>query len=772
MEPIVATGVEVLTSENENSVQKLTHSLAADEVSQSIMMQNLTNLYTNRELAVLREGVQNAIDAGGSRMPEVTLPSTMNPVLVIQDFGTGMSNEFATTKYLQYGASGKRGVRTEDGKRPHGGFGYGSKTPALISDQYIVRTAYRNEQGELEKTLLRFIQTPLGVAEIEAQTYEDDSDQTGTTIIAPLKYAVTDSVETNWRILATDLFSTFSSPVKVNGEVATSAYDNMIKVNDKVYFGTEPVTDYQDANSASGTSGVYAVVGGNIHYPVNFLGRIGSRYSDSLWEGMCHQATYGTGKILVNVDVDDVDVPPARDTVMDTEKSRKSIITALQTAADEYLAEIQKAMDSAETTAEAVRAWKSVDAIVPGSRLRNYLPLTFQGAELEEWFNLAPDNRRTRAMVRGSSTEFRVSSENYPISASTTSTIFTASEKFLAVTGYDPKNDDHVKAVSRLARPFFLEEGKKAKPISDLLFFSEEVFTQSWLHLDPNDPESTVKTITMEDFLTEGEARREAQKAAAGPKAAPRRRLGYTVHTMASATDEDFPRVLDTEELSMTDIRDLQDEDAPVAFTTGGAGFSASEEAFAGYRIVALRDTQAPEALLKRVPKAVPVQRVRTEFAAAEAANLPQEEVDRAAYQQVLQARLSAVQWTEAGSFARFLLEEDDAVRRIVTEFDSKFMTHVQWVMDILKESDADVPTAVNEALRTLQASSEGLARLGDATDAYKAANPEPEVAGFKWKRHAPLLVRGYSSSPDFHSAERSHVVAYLRMVFSTEFPN
>ena len=70
-------------------------------------------LYTDRVLAVLREYSANAWDAhrtsGKADLPiKVTLPTDMNPTLVIRDWGTGMSEEDIFGVFTQYGESTKR----------------------------------------------------------------------------------------------------------------------------------------------------------------------------------------------------------------------------------------------------------------------------------------------------------------------------------------------------------------------------------------------------------------------------------------------------------------------------------------------------------------------------------------------------------------------------------------------------------------------------------------------------------------------------------------
>jgi len=95
------------------------------------------SLYTDANLAVLREYVSNARDshirARQSRPVEVTLPSSLNPQLVIQDFGVGISESDIEHVYSKIGASDKRDSNAETG-----GFGLGSKSALAISPQFTL----------------------------------------------------------------------------------------------------------------------------------------------------------------------------------------------------------------------------------------------------------------------------------------------------------------------------------------------------------------------------------------------------------------------------------------------------------------------------------------------------------------------------------------------------------------------------------------------------------------------------------------------------------
>lgn len=114
-------------------------SFAISQKNQAHVMRILRDhLYTDKILAVLREYASNAWDAhqvsGKGRVPiKVTLPTDLNPVLVIRDFGTGMSEEEVFGIFTQYGDSTKR-----DDNRGVGMLGIGSKSAFAYSDTFTV----------------------------------------------------------------------------------------------------------------------------------------------------------------------------------------------------------------------------------------------------------------------------------------------------------------------------------------------------------------------------------------------------------------------------------------------------------------------------------------------------------------------------------------------------------------------------------------------------------------------------------------------------------
>lgn len=105
------------------------------------------DLYTRPAEAALREILINAIDAhreAGATVPvEVKLPSWIEPVFSIRDYGFGIPHDKMMEIYLDYGKSTRRGTNDL-----HGGLGLGTKAPLAYVDAFSVTSFNGGEKRE------------------------------------------------------------------------------------------------------------------------------------------------------------------------------------------------------------------------------------------------------------------------------------------------------------------------------------------------------------------------------------------------------------------------------------------------------------------------------------------------------------------------------------------------------------------------------------------------------------------------------------------------
>lgn len=112
--------------------------LKFDERSIAHLMGLMIDLYSDKELACLREYSTNAwdahVEAGNISVPiEVWLPTPLRPELRIKDYGVGLSVEDIENVYSLYGASTKRETNDQVGA-----LGLGCKSALTYSPQFSV----------------------------------------------------------------------------------------------------------------------------------------------------------------------------------------------------------------------------------------------------------------------------------------------------------------------------------------------------------------------------------------------------------------------------------------------------------------------------------------------------------------------------------------------------------------------------------------------------------------------------------------------------------
>ena len=143
----------------------------------------LRDMYSDPELAVLREYCANALDAHimarieGTMPIRVTLPTILDPTFRVRDFGPGLDVDATTQLLCGYGASGehKRSSNTQIG-----GFGIGCKCAFSISDQF----QFIVHHGGKKRTWSCYLdETDVGKA---ALMNEEDTDETGIEAVVPI----------------------------------------------------------------------------------------------------------------------------------------------------------------------------------------------------------------------------------------------------------------------------------------------------------------------------------------------------------------------------------------------------------------------------------------------------------------------------------------------------------------------------------------------------------------------------------------------------------
>lgn len=296
-------------------------SLSGDSLAH--IMDILSDLYSNRPAAIVREYTTNALDAhiisGQTKPVEITTPNRLNPNLVIRDYGMGMSKQVLIDTYSKYGASTKRNNNLEAGQ-----LGLGSKSGFAYTDQFTVRSVHDGHCCELIMS-----RNDRGAAEMTIAFDYETMDDSGLTITIPIKTYDVDAVKAE-----VESFSKYAKPgtIAVNG-VLNSMPSHWEKLAENVY-----VVEEHAANK---------IVMGNVAYPAKMF--------DSVYSG------YGYGRspksFICFVEMGEVDFVPSREDLKYTPHTNRTISSIESYIRDSITQVVQSAVEEAETWKEKMQAY-------------------------------------------------------------------------------------------------------------------------------------------------------------------------------------------------------------------------------------------------------------------------------------------------------------------------------------------------------------------------------------------------------------------------------
>lgn len=297
-------------------------SLSGDSLEH--IMDILSDLYSNRPAAVIREYATNALDShiisGQTKPIEIQTPNRLNPNLVIRDYGDGMSKQVLIDTYSKYGASTKRGNNLEAGQ-----LGLGSKSGFAYTDQFTVRSIHeghcceiimsRNDRGAAEMTI--------------AVDYETD-DPSGVTITIPVpEHDIHSMIE------FAQNFATYAKPGTIMLDGVINAHpDNWGQISENIFF-TDTIRSHM-------------VVMGNVAYPAKI-------FKDS-WPWSARQ------RLIFFVEMGDVDFTPSREELKYTRHTTDTIARLeadFRTAFSDYAS---KDLSADPTRLEIVQAWDKLSS--------------------------------------------------------------------------------------------------------------------------------------------------------------------------------------------------------------------------------------------------------------------------------------------------------------------------------------------------------------------------------------------------------------------------
>lgn len=359
--------------------------MTLDENSLAHLISVMTDLYSNPELAVVREYSTNArdshIDAGQTRPIEIETPGTFSPYFKVRDFGLGMDENDIKNVYSKYGASTKRNSDSVVGM-----LGLGSKSALTYTGQFTIRGV---KNGIATTVVVNRKEDGTGVMEIVSIDPVDESN--GVEISIPAK------ITHNFEELSKDFFR-FWEPgtVLLNGKPPVTLGGK--KITDNIFMVDDLRKDY--------------IVMGNVAYPTN---------TTDLYPNKGYGSTYG---IVCYVEIGEVNFTPSRESLNYTKLTKTTIERLSREFKVAFGAQIQADIDSAPTHSEALNRYKSWSNMV--GAWPSGIP-TYKGDTLPSTFN------NQAVIYKPFADRYQVQIDNYHYIDKLLDCVF--------VTGFDPVTD-------------------------------------------------------------------------------------------------------------------------------------------------------------------------------------------------------------------------------------------------------------------------------------------------------------------------------------------
>lgn len=289
--------------------------MTLDANSLSHLMSVLTNLYSNKTMAIVREYSTNALDshieAGVDRPIEVSTPTDFKPYFTVRDYGVGMDAETIREVYSKYGASTKRGTNSQNGM-----LGLGSKSALTYTTQFNI-TGIKDGI----KTFVVVSRTADGSGEMKIISQTKVSEGNGVTISIPV------NSRREIEKVAYDFFR-FWKP----GTVLLNGKDPAVAKG--LQLGKFMVTDQVNEDH---------IVMGNVAYPVPNDDRIFKGYHYS-----------GMG-VVAYVDMGEVNFTPSRESLHMTQLTKQTLSKLRNEFEIEVRNHIEEKIANAPTHVEAIK---------------------------------------------------------------------------------------------------------------------------------------------------------------------------------------------------------------------------------------------------------------------------------------------------------------------------------------------------------------------------------------------------------------------------------
>ena len=323
----------------------------------------MTDLYSDQELAVVREYSTNARDAmimaGKGHLPiKVTLPTALSPHLTITDEGVGLSINDLETIFSKYGASNKRGSDAVNGM-----LGLGGKSALTYTSQFMVTSTHDGVKAQIVVT-----RNEDGIGVMEVVDTRATSEPNGVEIKIPVKGSHSFEEKTN------DLFYYWKpGTVLVNGKQPNSIWNEKqhTKIGDNVFVKK---VGYYGENSDD------TIVMGGVPYPLT--GDNANAFSSLVVPNDRYGYRHSNAKVIVFVEMGDITFAPSREAASFTPRTMATIDRIKGEITANLKAQITADLTNAASFTEAFTLWAKWGELVGTSNIPT--DIKFRGHEFQQ----------------------------------------------------------------------------------------------------------------------------------------------------------------------------------------------------------------------------------------------------------------------------------------------------------------------------------------------------------------------------------------------------
>jgi hypothetical protein len=315
--------------------------MSFDQDAIAHLMSLLTDLYSDPLLAVIREYSTNALDshveAGNPNPIEVTLPSPLHPVFIVQDYGVGLSVDDIIHHLTKYGWSSKRHTNEAVGM-----LGIGFKSALTYTSQFTVVSVHNGV-----KAVVLVTRAEDGTGQIEIIDTLGTDEPNGVKIQVPVSDVATFNVKAN-------KFFRFweSGTVLVNGSAPKPLEGDQI--DPSILLTGEVECDY--------------LVMGNVPYPIPYGHNI---------------TNLRNSYAVVTVPIGEVDFTPSREALQMTARTKEILSDARDWIKNYVARAVQDELDAATDAPTALGVAQKWRSILPTG---HSMVMRFQGAQIPAIF--------------------------------------------------------------------------------------------------------------------------------------------------------------------------------------------------------------------------------------------------------------------------------------------------------------------------------------------------------------------------------------------------